>query len=103
MKLKLNPVEREFSLKAAPTERKVKGMEKEYWVLAFAVTESLSAEEVDELFVPENTEEMTITVPLVNGSEYSYTLSGYRDRVSTMICHAEDGTRVVKVELKKEA
>lgn len=107
MKLKLKNVEREFEA-TAPTERGVSGTDgqgnvKKYWIAAFSVKEALSTDEVEEYFAGDNLTELTFTTELVNGTEHSFILSGYEERIFSPIRYAEDGSCTVEIQLKKEA
>lgn len=101
MYLKLKNTERIFDV-SAPTERSAKGAEKQFWVLAFSVNERLTTEEIEEYFIPDNTESMTFATPLPNGTEYEYSVNGYTTRMSNYIRHSDDGGCVVEMQFSKE-
>ena len=102
MYLKLKNVERTFNADA-PTERTAKGGENNFWVLSFNVNEQLTTEEVEEYFVPDNTEEMTFVTPLPNGTEYEYIVSGYTSKLFNTIKHLANGECVVEFQFSKSA
>ena len=102
MYLKLKNVERTFQVDA-PTERTVKGAEKDFWLITFNVKEQLTTEEVEEYFVPDHTEEMTFVTPLPNGTEYEYVARDYVNKVFNLIKHLENGGCVVELQLSKNA
>ena len=101
MYLKLKDIERTFNVDA-PTERTVKGAEKNIWVISFNVNEHLTTEEIDEYFTPEHTEEMVFVTPLPNGTEYETVATGYVNRVFNLIKHSENGGCVIDLQFSKE-
>lgn len=86
MYLKLKNTERTFDV-TAPTERTANGADQAYWVLTFKVKGLLTTEEIDELFCPENTAEMVFVTPLPNNTEYEYKVSGYINKIFSIIRH----------------
>lgn len=102
MYLKLKNVDRKFNVDA-PTERTVKGAEKNLWVISLSVKEQLTTEEIEAYFTPDNTAEMTFITPLPNGTEHKYVASGYVDKVFNLIKHLDNGECVVELQLTKGA
>lgn len=101
MKLKLK--EKEFTVSVPPSERIMSGTEKTFWVLTFTLSVALTSDEVEELFTPENTEELTFSTILPSGAEYEYTISGYTNKSFCAIRRTEEGGCTVEIQLSKEA
>lgn len=101
MYLKLKNVERRFEV-TAPTERSTSGAEKKFWVITFNINERLTTEEIEEYFTPDNTAEMTFVTVLPNETEYEYVVSGYANKVFSLIKHSADGGCSIELQFSKE-
>ncbi|MBQ5851657.1 MAG: hypothetical protein IIW54_12735 [Lachnospiraceae bacterium] len=102
MYLRLKNCDRTFKIDVAPTERTLRGADKDYWVISLSIKEHLTTDEVEEHFKPENATEMTFITPLPNGTNYEYTVTGYTNRIFNLIKHSEDGGCVVDLQFSKE-